>query len=284
MPQVIEKGYLYIAQPPLYKVKKGKVEKYLKNEEALENFLLDACLESVMVKQKSKVIPTATLKEAIQSANLFIKKLEKISKKREYPVIKEVVLNLKWKETILHSVKHLEEEVKEVQKNLLQQKVLTECEYKVEKDEAHTGYKAVLSTTRGGIKKKFEITHQFLILPEIEELRKLSKDFEKMGPPPWDVAVDGQAQTVEDIEALVRVVFDASKKGAYIQRYKGLGEMNPGQLWETTMDPKQRTLLQVRVEDGVEADNIFTLLMGEEVAERREFIETNALRVRNLDI
>ncbi len=284
MPQLIERGYLYIAQPPLYKVKKGKAEKYLKNEEALENFLLDACLESVAVKQKSKIVPTAVLKEAIQAASQFTKKLEKISKKREYAALKEIILNLKWKETILHSVKHIEEEIKQVQKKLLQQKILTSCEYKIEKDEAHTGYKVVLSTIRGGIKKNFEIAHQFLISPEVEELRKLAKEFEKLGEPPWDVAVDGQAQTAEDIEALVKVVFDASKKGAYIQRYKGLGEMNPEQLWETTMDPKNRTILQVRVEDGIEADNIFTLLMGEEVAERREFIETNALRVRNLDI
>ncbi|MBI3019355.1 MAG: hypothetical protein HYY61_05645, partial [Deltaproteobacteria bacterium] len=283
MPQLIERGYLYLAQPPLYKVKRGKVEKYLKNEEALENFLLDACLESVTVKQKSKVVPTATLKEVIQSANQFIKNLEKISKKREYSVVREMVLNLKWKETILHSVKHIEEETKTLQKKILQQKGTT-CDTKIEKDDAHTGYKVVFSTSRGGIKKNFEITHQFLISPEIEELRKLSKDFEKLGIPPWDVAVDGEAQTVEDLESLVKVVFDASKKGAYIQRYKGLGEMNPEQLWETTMDPKNRTILQVRVEDGVEADNIFTLLMGEEVAERREFIETNALRVRNLDI
>ncbi len=284
MPQVIEKGYLYIAQPPLYKVKRGKAEKYLKTEGALENFLLDACLESVTVKQKSKIIPTAILKEVIQSASRFIKNLEKISKKREYAIVKEIALNLKWKETILHSVKHLEEEISTLQKKLLQQKVLTACEYKVEKDEAHTGYKVILSTTRGGIKKTFELTHQFLISPEIEELRGLSKDFEKLGLPPWDVAVDGEAQAVENLEALVKVVFDASKKGAYIQRYKGLGEMNPEQLWETTLDPKNRTMLQVRVEDGIEADNIFTLLMGEDVAERREFIETNALRVRNLDV
>src|SRR3989338_7228754 len=283
MPELIERGYLYIAQPPLYKVKKGKAEKYLKNDEGLRAFLLDSCLESVTVKQKTKVIPTATLKEVIQSANRFIKNLEKISKKREYAVVKEVVLNLKWKETILHSAKHLEEETRALQKKILQQKGTT-CDTKIEKDEAHTGYKVVFSTSRGGIKKSFEITHPFLISPEIEELKNLSKNFEKLGIPPWDVAVDGEAQTVEDLENLVKVVFDASKKGAYIQRYKGLGEMNPEQLWETTMDPKNRTILQVRVEDGIEADNIFTLLMGEDVAERREFIETNALKVRNLDI
>jgi len=284
MAPVIERGYLYIAQPPLYKVKKGKIEKYLKNEEELENFLLDTCLESVVVRQKSKVIPSTVLKEVIQKANIFVKHTEKIAKKKEYAVLKEIVLNLKWKETILHSVKHLEEETKILQKKLIQNKAISELEYKIEKDEEHTGYKLLMTTTKGGIKKTFEINHQFLISTEIEELRKKAASFDKIGESPWEVAVDGEIKTVEDIETLVRVVFDASKKGAYVQRYKGLGEMNPEQLWETTMDPKNRTMLQVRIEDAVEADNIFTLLMGDEVQERREFIETNALRVRNLDI
>ncbi len=284
MPQMIEKGYVYIAQPPLYKVKKGKVEKYLKNEDELESFLLDSCLETVTVKQKNKTISTAILKEVIQKASNFAKTLDKVSKKRENAVLREIILNPKWKETILHSVKHFEEEIKDIKKRLIESKVLTDMEYKTEKDEEHTGYKLLVTTVKGGIKKTFEINHQLLISPDVEELREMTESFEKIGAPPWEVSSEGVVETVENIEALVKIVFDLSKKGSYIQRYKGLGEMNPEQLWETTMDPTKRTMLQVRVEDAVEADNVFTLLMGDEVQDRRIFIETNALRVKNLDI
>ena len=284
MPELIERGYLYIAQPPLYKVKKGKLEKYLKDEKALENFLLDQCLETVTVKEKNKKLQSSTIKAGVQAANGFIKILEKLSRKREYWVLKEVILNPKWKENILHSKKHLEDEILELKKKLTKNSFLSVFTYTIEEDEEHTGFKAHISTSRNGTKRIFEINQPFLASPEIEELRKIAKQFEVLGTGPWEIESEGNSEKVELFESLIQKVFEASKKGTYIQRYKGLGEMNPHQLWETTMDPQNRIMLQVRIEDAVEADNIFTLLMGEDVEHRREFIEKNALKVRNLDI
>lgn len=284
MPQVIERGYLYIAQPPLYKIKKGKIEKYLKNEKELESFLLDTCLESIQVKKKGKAIPTSTLKEVIQKANEFFKTAEKLSKRKEQLILREILINPKWKESILKDKKALDDQLDELKKSLLKEKKLSVLDYEIEQDEEHGGYKAIITSVREGIKKHFEINHPFLVAPEIEGPRKLARSFENLEEGPWDVVSGEKTVTVKEIEGLVKVIFDASKQGIYIQRYKGLGEMNPEQLWETTMDPKHRTLLQVRVEDAVEADNIFVLLMGDEVEQRRLFIEENALKVKNLDI
>ena len=284
MPQLIERGYVYIAQPPLYKVKKTKTEKYIKNDEALESFLLDSCLEDISLKKATKIIPTAVLKEVLQKANEFFKAVERLSKKRENHVLKEVLLNPNWNEKLLQDKKRLKEEVEEIKKRILKGKYLDTLEYKIERDEEHGSEKVCFTTIKEGLKKEFEINHSFLASPEMEGPRKLCRLFANIGESPWEVSIDGETRTVEKLDELVQVVFEASKKGAYIQRYKGLGEMNPEQLWETTMDPKQRTMLQVRVEDAVEADTIFHLLMGDEVEQRREFIETNALKVRNLDV
>ncbi len=284
MPQVIERGYLYIAQPPLYKIKKGKIEKYLKNERELESFLLDTCLESIQVKKNGKAIPTAILKEVIQKANEFFKTIEKLSKRREHLILKEILINPKWKESILKDKKALGDQLDDLKKRLLKEKKLSLFDYEIEKDEEHGENKVVITSVREGIKKHFEINHQLLTSPEIEGPRKLARSFENLGEAPWGVVSGEKEVEVKELEELVKVIFDAGKQGVYIQRYKGLGEMNPEQLWETTMDPKQRTLLQVRVEDAVEADNIFVLLMGDEVEQRRLFIEENALKVKNLDI
>ncbi|MEK7791493.1 MAG: DNA gyrase subunit B, partial [Deltaproteobacteria bacterium] len=210
--------------------------------------------------------------------------IEKLSKRREHLILKEILINPKWKESILKDKKALGDQLDDLKKRLLKEKKLSLFDYEIEKDEEHGENKVVITSVREGIKKHFEINHQLLTSPEIEGPRKLARSFENLGEAPWGVVSGEKEVEVKELEELVKVIFDAGKQGVYIQRYKGLGEMNPEQLWETTMDPKQRTLLQVRVEDAVEADNIFVLLMGDEVEQRRLFIEENALKVKNLDI
>jgi DNA gyrase subunit B len=120
--------------------------------------------------------------------------------------------------------------------------------------------------------------------PEFEEVRRLARDLAGAGEPPFTLGEEGSEEQVPNVQQAVARIMAQARKGLDIQRYKGLGEMNPGQLWETTMSPESRTLLQVKIEDAYEADDIFSTLMGDEVEPRRKFIEANALNVRNLDI
>ncbi|MCJ2512711.1 MAG: DNA gyrase subunit B, partial [Candidatus Thermoplasmatota archaeon] len=124
----------------------------------------------------------------------------------------------------------------------------------------------------------------FLHSPEFGELRSLNAEFVKLGKPPFTIGHDGDRNEVENLKGVMDYVLTEGRKGQEIQRYKGLGEMNPHQLWETTLDPEKRTLLQVHIDDAVEADSIFSILMGDQVEPRRAFIEKNALNVKNLDV
>ena len=128
------------------------------------------------------------------------------------------------------------------------------------------------------------IDFELLVSPDMEELKKIASHLKTMGAPPFLIDEAGKQREVSTLHELFQVILERGRKSQDIQRYKGLGEMNPEQLWETTMDPVNRRMLQVRIEDGVEADDVFTVLMGDQVEPRRDFIYSNALRVTNLDI
>jgi len=153
-----------------------------------------------------------------------------------------------------------------------------------EKDPEHETFSVKCSSRRNGISTDTIIDRDLLNSAEFQELKNLTKTIKESGEPPFTVATGNGEIEILTFRGLVEHVLDIGKKGLTIQRYKGLGEMNPGQLWETTMDPEKRVLLQVRVEDAVEADAIFTKLMGDVVEPRREFIEKHALEVSNLDV
>jgi DNA gyrase subunit B len=151
-------------------------------------------------------------------------------------------------------------------------------------DKAHSSKKIVFTTLVNGSPRETVVDTAFLSSPEYKELTALKETLKAFGPSPYTVKIGDDTHTAATYQQVLKLALDDATKGISIQRYKGLGEMNPEQLWETTMDPKRRTLLQVKVEDAVETDGIFTLLMGEDVEPRREFIEKNALLVTNLDI
>jgi DNA gyrase subunit B len=152
-------------------------------------------------------------------------------------------------------------------------------------DPEHQAKKLIFRTEVNGSPKETVLDHAFLAGPEYKELLTLRKSFEPAGPPPYAVKFDGEDEIVTGtLQEMLAAVRNLVTKGISIQRYKGLGEMNPEQLWETTMNPATRTLLQVKVGDAVESEEILSLLMGEAVEPRREFIEKNALDVSNLDI
>jgi DNA gyrase subunit B len=154
----------------------------------------------------------------------------------------------------------------------------------LEEDPEHNCFKLVCATRTNGSKSQTIIDREFLISAEYKEIKRLFNELTSIGVPPYAVENGDQQAQLRSLTEVLKYIMEGGKKGQYIQRYKGLGEMNPDQLWETTMNPETRILLQVRIEDAVEANDIFSTLMGDEVEPRRKFIEDHALTVKNLDV
>ncbi len=275
MPQIVERGHLYIAQPPLYKVKRGKRELYLRNESALQNYLLEEGTDdtTLFLEDGSKsytgrqIIPL--LKQLVEYRML----LDKVVRKGINEDLVRVLLRLR----VTGSIEDLEglapkiAHIADVYEGA-DYKVLDDGRIIVRLDNLRI---AIDSHTVDLIS-----SHEYGLLSE--SFRKVRDIF---GTGRAVVSSEGKELFSTTIGLdLLSFFMDSAKKGLSIQRYKGLGEMNPEQLWETTMEPTNRTLLQVKIEDAVEADNVFTVLMGDQVEPRRDFIEQNALNVSNLDI
>lgn len=282
MPSIIEKGYLYIAQPPLFKTKRGQREKYLKNESELSEFLLTAGLEGLQVLHETKEIPHSQVQLVLKAASRFSSSIDRMAK-RIHPEILKAIIKRGLNADTLNDENLLREKLLEVQAVCVRDRI--SMSFTIEKDPEHNCFYAVIDSVIHGSKKHAPINKVTVLSTEYEELVKNNQAMLSMGEGPFEVLKDGKKMgTADDVERLAENVVERTKDGMVIQRYKGLGEMNPEQLWETTMDPKQRTLLQVTINDAVEADGVFSVLMGDAVEPRRAFIEENALRVRNLDI
>jgi len=288
MPELVERGHVYIAQPPLFKVKRGKKEEYIKDEGSMIRYLMRQATSDMIVK------PVGA-KDAIEGRELA-KSLEKMVDFKRYceratrrlsgdgnllDVLLEVLAGRKgllWKEGLTLR--------KVFQDGDLMQKVdnaINKAGYETEltPDEEH-GLWEIETMTRAGV--NIAIDWNFASYVEFQKAVELFKSLEENLSGPFVSGENGMSEEVPTREALLEKVLTAAKKDLTIQRYKGLGEMNPEQLWETTMNPDKRTLLEVRIDDAVETDEIFTVLMGDAVEPRRKFIEDNALDVRNLDV
>jgi len=289
MRQLVDGGNIYIAQPPLFRIKKASKHFYLKDESELNNMLFDSSCESIKAVISNGGSYSTDLKGLIKNIMKFNRILQAFTrKKRDLDVIRHTIT--KWgndsswlkdkakvDEYFTYLASHIKEKHPEVE----------ETSYTAVEDEKTPGSHKIDFITRRKDERAVTTTISLAsyALTEYEELCVLAEDVRKLGALPYklDVADKGIVE-FNTLDELISFVMEEGKKGFTIQRYKGLGEMNPEQLWETTMDPNQRHLLQVRVEDAVEADRIFTILMGDVVEPRREFIEQNALKVRNLDI
>jgi len=275
MRELVERGHLYIAQPPLYKVKRGKKEQYLRNEAAMQSFLLEEGAEDMTLRLEKgdrvyagkQIIPL--IRQFIDNRAIF----DKVVKKGITPELLSVVVR--------SNVPAGLEELSQLEPYLESMKALTAGgEYQLEEDRIifYTGnIRAIIDHQILGVLS----THEYELLVENHQ-----RVVETMADGRATVEQEGGKILLEtgNHEELLAFFLENAKKGLGIQRYKGLGEMNPEQLWETTMNPENRVLLQVKIEDAVESDEIFTILMGDQVEPRRLFIETNALNVVNLDI
>jgi len=288
MHDVIARGHLYIAQPPLYKLKKGKLERYVKNEKEFAEIIIGAGVDNVTIESNEKRITAAdTVKELLVRVRDIQVSLEEIQQERidERAIVALSESSISFNETVWKK-DDISSRLSAI-KEALVKRIPIEPSIEIIDDHESEAAIRILSRRRG-ITLTTVITRRLWISDKIAAVRNVYADTRKMlGEAPYTITATGDSKELEKMDSIERVAewIDArGRKGLSISRYKGLGEMNPEQLWETTMDPTARTLLQVTIDDAIDADQIFTVLMGDEVEPRRKFIEDNALKIRNLDI
>ncbi|MGZ3768446.1 MAG: DNA topoisomerase (ATP-hydrolyzing) subunit B [Bdellovibrio sp.] len=284
MPMVLERGYVYIAQPPLYRAKKGKEETYLKDEAALTEYLLSSGLNNFKIKNKEN-LTQAELRQLILNIQKFSNLLRVSSKKYDKDVLYFLISKVAdFENTFADKVK-IENVLKDLNAWITadQKLGITEFNSSVKTDELGKLY-ADIYTVRYADRMTTKFGLENLRSSEIIELRKIWSEIQKISALPMTI-LDGETEVeFENYNDFYNHVMESTKKGIYIQRYKGLGEMNPEQLWETTLNKENRTLLKVSIDDAVAADETFSILMGEMVEPRRQFIHDNALLARSLDV
>jgi len=286
MTQLVENKYIYIAQPPLYKVTRQKSERYIKDEAALNKHLIKIASEEIEVWDSSKnsYIKGERLEKLLSKLVVYKALIDQISRKQNDPDVISALAQADIERETLKDRNTIEGIIGRIRERFSARRPGDSIEVEVTSDEEHKSYKLEVEIRRAGVHQRMIIDEDFIASPEFREIKALSPTRTGLGSPPYKVRLEDKEQTIETSAALLNFAMEVSKKGLNIQRYKGLGEMNPGQLWETTMNPETRTILQVTLEDSVLADEIFTILMGDQVEPRRRFIETHAKEVKNLDV
>jgi DNA gyrase subunit B len=281
MRALVDLGHVYIAQPPLYRIKRGKKEHYIKDESEFTREIIRIATDGLEVEcgsngSKGHALQQGELRDFLleldQYAAMFAKLERRLRSPRAVRVLSDVSLPLDSKDDFA-SEGNLKDLADRLKKQELQARVVS--------DEIHSAHAVAFKEgTEGERLINLELSQQ----PEYRRLRTLSRQIANLNRPPFRVISQKSTEEVPDAIALLHHIKQAGTKDAQIQRYKGLGEMNSGQLWDTTMNAETRRLLQVRIDDAVESEEIFSTLMGEDVESRRRFISDNALDVKNLDI
>ncbi|UCF32062.1 MAG: DNA topoisomerase (ATP-hydrolyzing) subunit B [bacterium] len=311
MPDLVERGYLYIAQPPLYRFKKGKEERYLQDDDELSGYLMEAGVKGVALAAPSlgETYDNNRLVTLMGHAARFVELMDRLERRRIDPRLVVALTVEGVDRKLLKDGKKLARKVENAVTYVKMVYPESEpLEVKLAEDEEHSCFIAEIVTRRNGSRWTTRVGPELLGRPSYLEMLRLVKSLKVLGtemvltesrvaPEEQETRTGRKKKTGKKAESqgvellrtrrigeVVAFILDRGRRGVNIQRYKGLGEMNPDQLWETTMDPERRSLLRVSIEDVVEADDIFSTLMGDMVEPRREFIEQNALYVRNLDV
>jgi DNA gyrase subunit B len=282
MRKLIEEGHLFIAQPPLYRLRKGKRDVYIKDEGAFVEFLISISADSVkLLDDGGRAIPQDRAEAVVRLSYSRLALLERIDRESDARIAAIYA-----RSGLTHEHLADRERLVSVASQVTTALELADEAVEIVPDEAHGGVKL-----RVHLNGEAQVSHAsldfdfgFFSSPEYRDLLRLEEQIRSFGDGPFSAEIGREALTLDNLDEVWPLVDRAVRKDLSIQRYKGLGEMNPDQLWETTMNPDTRTLLRVRLEDFADADEIFSVLMGDQVDPRREFIETNALAVRNLDI
>ena len=280
MPKLIEYGFLYIAQPPLYKVKKGQSEVYLKNEQALQSYVIDNALNNAILKTKSGDRVGADLHDFVTKLTRFNGLINSISRVIPANIAQDLALagafNRKWIDDE-NEAKFLAKKIEEIFAQSLEEDVKLTVSISADSDIE------IVKESRG-VRTPFVVKKAYFDLPEADALNKVANEILSDFESEVKFVRGEEEKSTNKPTKLMEIILEAGKRGVTTQRFKGLGEMNAEQLWETTLDPSNRTLLQVKVEQYDEADETFSTLMGNVVEPRREFIQDNALKVVNLDV
>ena len=288
MRELIENGYIYIAQPPLYKAKKGKQEQYVKDDLALQEYLLQAALDkaSLYVSADAPALKGPGLESLAKQYIAVMASIHRLARRYNLMVLEKMLYLPALEEVDLHNMEKVQGWCKELMERInSHQKAGERYEIKVVRDVDHEAFAIhIRKLTHGIVSSDQQIPSEFFSTAEYGRIVTLGKQLDGLlGSDAYVQRGDKQKQ-VSSFKQVMDWLMEEAKRGRQIQRYKGLGEMNPDQLWDTTMNPDTRRMLQVQIEDAVAADEIFTTLMGDQVEPRRDFIETNALSVSNLDI
>ena len=286
MGELISRGHVYIAQPPLFKIKQGKQERYLKDENELQEFLLEAALtDAVLFAAGGQEVKGTELANLCRSYLAVEQTIKRLSRRYDAEALRRLIYMARITPELLKNKKQAE-------------KIVQELQGRLSTDAGHRSrYEVTLGIdTRNNLQEMSVLRHEhgtatrtkidaeFVSSGEYASMRALGERLEKYFSAEATIQRAEKNQKVMNINDMLEWLMAEARRGQTIQRYKGLGEMNPEQLWETTMDTSARRLLKVNVDDAVAADEVFTMLMGDQVEPRREFIEKNALDVSNLDI
>ncbi|MCP5047092.1 MAG: DNA topoisomerase (ATP-hydrolyzing) subunit B [bacterium] len=292
MRPLIERGYLYLAQPPLFLVRKGKSRTYQKNEKELENYLMKKIGEEIVLctngghesegadggNDKKLELKGTRLVKFIKLVNKVETLMENIEKRGMPRILTASLIELIKNEDSFSE----KEEVETIAQAIRESELCTSVD--ISFDQEHSSYSIELEYELNGVIMHRAINWDYLTGPLFAQVNESYEKLRDYPQPPYFFNIGKEKFEIEEKKELVATLFDKIKKGLYIQRYKGLGEMNPDQLWETTMDPKNRTLLKVNINDFLECETLFDTLMGSDSGKRKEFILENALNVKNLDI
>ncbi len=293
MPELIERGYLYIAQPPLFRARRGKKDVYLKDQAALDRFFLEHGVSGLAVRANTAKGPTLSGEPLLRLAErlrLFRRALAKLDRRVDASLIGQALHAAPLDKNDIRERRKIEAAIPLIRARLERKRPdIVPFEIRVDWEVEHGAARIQISPRQGSAARLSVIDWHLVDSAEYEELHAIEQDVLSLGPAPYFVREGDKDKgklevEVEDADALWDYIDARGRKGTELQRYKGLGEMNPEQLWETTLDPNQRVMLQVRLDDAVQTDLIFAILMGDQVEPRRQFIEENALSARNLDI
>ncbi|MFN3785892.1 MAG: toprim domain-containing protein, partial [Thiothrix sp.] len=288
MPELVERGHIYIAQPPLYKVKRGKQEQYVKDDNEMERYLLQLSLEGayLYLNADSPAISGAALEALVRQYNAVKQVINRLARRYDRNLLEALLFES------LPAADEPQQIPPEAFATWIAQAIATlnakangACSYSSVLNKVDdSAWMIAVNSRQHGLDHCIELDRDFFLMPEIKLLMKTNRELDGLLGAGAYILRGERKQEVTRFDQVADWLMQEANRGLQISRYKGLGEMNPEQLWETTLNPETRRLMQVQIEDAIAADEVFTTLMGDEVEPRRDFIEKNALAVSNLDI